>query len=183
MTGQREKERAELLGKNVQSVRTQFDLTVQGLAAGIDISVNHLRLIESGKSNITVRTAGRIADFFDLDISHLFAPKLPKLKKAENIPALKKFYVENANNSQFFISRKGENSVAHFLRNELLPRQYFRKEREVGEVVKECLVRYHKRFNSKEISRELSRLAEKGILSRKDKTGTGHKFVYREPEL
>src|SRR3546814_17970240 len=69
MKGQREKQPTRRVAKNVHYLRLHVDLTVQGLAAGVDLSVNHVRLIEAGKSNITARTAGKICEFFNIEIA------------------------------------------------------------------------------------------------------------------
>lgn len=184
MIRQQDPEQAKIIARNVHHIRIWLDLTPKGFSAAVDISVNHLRLIERGESNITSRTAGKIADFAGIEVKHLFSLTLPKLKKPENIPTVKKFYEDNRENYKYFISRKGENSVANFIRTVLIPDGYFKKQRKiVGIIVRDCRVEYKKRFTSKELSRQLGRLADKGALSKKDPTGTGKKFAYGNPDL
>lgn len=184
MKGQREKQRAKRAGRNTYFLRRHADLTVQGLAAGVGLSINHVRKIEAGESNMTARTAGKICDFFDIEIAVLYGSTLPKVRKIEEMPAVKRFYETNKENYQFFRSLKDKNSVAHFLKEVLLKKNYFRKaKREVADVVNESnSEEYRKNFNSKEISRELIRLVERGFLARQDKTGKGKRYLYYEPE-
>src|SRR3546814_9844803 len=135
MKGQREKQPTRRVAKNVHYLRLHVDLTVQGLAAGVDLSVNHVRLIEAGKSNITARTAGKICDFFNIDIAVLYGVAFPEKRPIEKMPAVKRFYRENKRNPQFFISAKAQNSVASFVREVLLKNtKYLRKKREVSEI-------------------------------------------------
>ncbi|QEC51505.1 hypothetical protein EDD80_1027 [Anseongella ginsenosidimutans] len=144
---------------------------------------NHVRRIEAGKSNITSRTAGKIAGFFNVEIAVLYASGFPKVRKIEEIPAVSRFYKDNENNPQFFISGKDESSIAYFVREILLKKKkYFLKEREVADVVNESKRKeYGKSFKSKAISQELIRLVGKGLLARKDKTGNGKRFLYYQP--
>lgn len=171
---------SQIVGSNVKNLRLQAGLTLEGFAAAISISISYVRMIENGKANITSKLAQRITDFFEIEVQRLYANKPYTLKKLENIPSVKKFYEENERNPQFFLTRKGENSVAHFLRTELIPGIYLNDEREVAEIQNYCLTKHQRKFESKELSRQLGRLADEGLLSRKDKFGNGTVYLYRK---
>lgn len=168
------------VSSNVKNLRVQAGLTLEGFAAAISISISYVRMIENGKANITSKLAQRITDFFEIEVQKLYTNKHYSLKKPENIPSIKRFYDENVRNPQFFLNRKGENSVAHFLRTELISGGYLDDEREVGEIREHCLTKYQRKFDSKEMSRQLGRLVDEGLLSRTDKFGNGTVYLYRK---
>lgn len=137
-------------------------------------------MIEKGTANITSKMAGRITDFFEIDIKRLYSASPVKIKKAILIPTIKRFYEENERNPQFFIKRKGENSVSHFLKQTLIPYGYFNKNREVNEVRDFAKSQFKRDFTSKELSRELNRMVESGKLIRSDKTGNKSIYLFQE---
>jgi len=168
---------------NVRFLREAANLTLEGFISAIGISLTYLRKIEKGEANITTELADKIADFFEIKTESILSAKGIKLKPLEEILPLQKFYKENKNNSKFFIDRKGENSVAHFLKNTLLPTGYFLKGYEVSEIQTYIRNNYNKDFSSKELSRELNRLVEKKKLFRKDLFGNQSIFSYSEIQL
>lgn len=174
-----EYQRAELVGNQLTSLLDQTGINVTGLAIATDISVNHLRTIKNGKASISSKTAGKIADFFGVEIDVIFSAKLFKLKKWETIETIKNFYEENVNNPQFFVARQGEESIAYFIKKELIPTMFFAEQREVNYVRKYIKKEYKRDFSSKEISRQLNRLTDSGVLSKEDKTGNKSIYLYK----
>lgn len=171
--------RAEMVGKQLTSLLAQTGISIVGLAHAIDMSPNHLRTVKNGRASISSKTAGKIADFFEIEIGILFSSKTFKLKKIENIETIRCFYSENEHNSQFFLYGKVKNSVAYFLREVLLPFGFFSENREVNEIQAFAKSKFKKDFSSKELSRQLNRLAVAGLLSKTDKTGNRSIFLYR----
>jgi transcriptional regulator with XRE-family HTH domain len=176
---QNDQARAEIVGCQIKSLLSQSGLSIVGLAHAIEMSVNHLRTAKNGKASISGKTAGKIADFFGIEIGVLFSARDFRLKKLENIENLQRFYIDNENNPQFFVRRKGENSVAHFLKEILLPSGFFSERREVNEIQSFIKKHYKRDFTSKELSRQLTRLFDAGMLIREDKTGNRSIFLYK----
>jgi plasmid maintenance system antidote protein VapI len=170
----------QIIGRQVTSLLDQTGIRVEGLAFAIKMSINHLRTVKAGKASISTRTAGKIADFFEIKVNMLISEKSIKLRKPDKIETIKQFYEENKNNPKFFIDRQRENSVAHFLRTGLIPGGYLNDEREVSEMRVYCLTKYQRKFESKELSRQLGRLVDEGLLSRRDKFGNGTVYLYRK---
>ncbi len=179
----KENERSIIVGKHLESLLQQSGITIVGLAVGIGMSVNHLRTVKAGKASISSRTAGKISDFFEIEVSQLFSPKPITLKKVENIPTIKQFYVDNSANLEFFINlKKTENSLMYFLRNTLLKSQFLAEERDVKEILMECELEYQRSFTSKALSAQLIRLAKEGALTSRDKFGNGSVYLYKLKE-
>lgn len=174
-----DQERALAVGRQLRSLLQQAGITIVGLAYAIDMSVNHLRTIRTGKASISSRTAGKIADFFYIEVSQLFSVKPIKIKNIKSIPTIKQFYEENVGNPQFFTNQIKDNSLMHFLRTELLKSKYFEEEHDVGEIRKHCKEKYQRNFSSKALSAQLVRLAEEGALVRRDKFGNGSVYLYK----
>lgn len=170
-----------IVGKNLNSLLQQTEITITGLANAINMSVNHLRTVMSGKATISLRTAGKITDFFEIEVSQLFSIKPIKLKNAKSISTIKKFYEENEGNQEFFISSKKKNSLMYFLRNVLLPSEFLLVEHDVNGIKIHCSDVYQRLFSSKELSAQLLRLYNEGLLLRHDKFGNGSVFMYRLP--
>src|SRR3546814_15222724 len=116
MKGQREKQPTRRVAKNVHYLRLHVDLTVQGLAAGVDLSVNHVRLIEAGKSTITARKAGKICDFFNIDRAVLYGVAFPEKRPIEKMPAVKRFSRETNRHPPSFISDNAQTNLAYYVR-------------------------------------------------------------------
>ncbi len=172
--------RAKTIGSQIESLLKQSGISIIGLASAISMSVNHVRTIKQGKaSSISTKTAGKIADFFGIEIGDLFSSEPIKLNNLEELATLQAFYKENENNPKFFEARKGENSIAYFLKNTLVPSGYFREQREVYQVREYAKKEFNKDFDSKEISRQLNRMVESGELEKEDKTGNKSIYVYK----
>ncbi|NRF41127.1 helix-turn-helix domain-containing protein [Pedobacter foliorum] len=175
--------RAEIVGKQITSLLAQSGISIVGLAQAIEMSVNHLRTIKNGKASISSKTAGKIADFFEVELGDLFSSKILKLKKWKDIKTIRAFYNANEHNPQFFLHRRGENSVAFFLNKSILPSGFLFNEKEVNEIKSFIKNEFNKDFTSKELSRQLNRLVDSGILTRQDKTGRKSIFLYKLKRL
>lgn len=172
---------ANVVASNVKKWRIQSGLTVEGFASAISISVSYVRRIQNGKANITTGLGERITNFLQLDSDDLYKIKSPDLKQFDSIAPLKEFYISNERNPQFFINRQKENNLAHFLRTELLNDNFMNDEHDVGQIQIRCLEEHSRKFDSKELSRELGRLVDKGLLVKRDKFGNGTVFLYKIP--
>lgn len=181
--GQKDLIRAQTVGRQLTALLVQSEISIVGLAHAIEMSVNHLRTIKNGKASISIKTAGKIADFFDLEIGALFSSKPLTLKKLQDIANVKDFYASNVNNSQFFLHRREENSVAVFLKKILLSSEFLNEEREVNEIQSFIKNGFHKDFTSKELSRQLNRLVNAGMLTKRDKTGRKSIYLYSRIKL
>ncbi|WP_345949035.1 helix-turn-helix transcriptional regulator [Mucilaginibacter sp. PAMB04274] len=170
---------AKIVADNIKYIREYAGLTFVGFAEAVKISISYLRLIEKGTANITYKVAKKISDFCEIEPDSIFSAKALKLKKLSQIATINIFYTENINNPQYFISRKGENSIAHFLKNVLLPSGYLIDYREVNAIQAFCKSEYNKDFTSKELSRELNRLADDKKLLRFDKYGNKSIYLYK----
>jgi plasmid maintenance system antidote protein VapI len=175
----KENERAIIVGTHLSSLLQQSGITITGLAHAIDMSVNHLRTIRLGKASISSRTAGKIADFFEIDVSQLFALKPIKLKGIKSSAIVKQFYEDNQENKHFFVVNKAENSLMYFLRTVLIKSNFLNVERDVKEIREHCKTVHKRTFNSKALSAQLVRLFQEGLLERIDKFGNGTVFTYR----
>lgn len=176
---QKENIRSLIIGKNLDSLLLQSGITITGLAYAIDMSVNHLRTIRLGKASISSRTAGKISDFFEIDVSLLFSSKLIKLKNIKGIGTLSRFYEDNSKNKEFFIDSKEENSLTYFLRKELLKSDFLNIKRDVKEIKEYCFKQYQRNYTSKALSAQLLRLSEEGDLERSKKFANSSVYLYK----
>lgn len=179
MMKENEQTSSELVGKQVTSLLDQTGISIVGLAIGTEISLNHLRKIKKGTASISSKTAEKIAKFFGVGVDVIFSAELYKLEESENKGNVEKFYKENVNNHKFFVDRQQEESVAYFIGKKLIPSQFFAEHREVNYVKKYIKEEYNLDFSSKEISQHLTRLSEKGILTKEDKTGKKSIYLYK----
>ena len=169
------------LGKRIKSLRVIAGLSVEGLAFAADISINHIRKIEAGNSNLTSKTAEKISNFFEMTVEELYSFNAPISDDLKEIPTIKKFYLENTSNPKFFIERKRENSITNFLKTKLLPTVFFEEFKGVKQVTNYSKEEFGRHFDSKEVSRCLNRMVKSGLLIKEDKTGTGSVFIYKKP--
>lgn len=174
-----ENARSLIVGKNLNSLLQQSGITITGLAYAIDMSVNHLRTIRLGKASISSRTAGKISDFFEIDVSLLFSSKPIKLKSIKSIETVNSFYANNSKNLEFFVGNKETDSLMHFLRQELLKTDFLKTERDVKEIKDYCKTSHQRNFSSKALSAQLLRLSEEGFLKINDKFENGSVYLYK----
>ncbi|WP_257670482.1 helix-turn-helix domain-containing protein [Parapedobacter tibetensis] len=170
---------SSIVGHNVKSLRKQAGLTIEGLTFALSISISYMLMIERGAANISSKLAKKIADFFDVGVAQLYMAKPVKLKSPLKTPTIAAFYRENVQNPKFFISRIAEYSVANFLRNILLEDSIMVDGHTVGQLAEYGKEKYKRALNSQELSRELRRLYQKGILDREDKFGNGSVYLYK----
>jgi transcriptional regulator with XRE-family HTH domain len=169
-----------LIKKQLISLMDQSDLTINGLAEGTNLSSMTIRKILLQQTKPSVQTLEKITAFFEITISQLFSEKLIKIKRIEDIEALKDFYEDNKSNPEYFNSRSKEGIATYFLRNVLIKDQYFSEPRRAKEIhlfIKEN-PKYSKNLNPKVIAKILERMYNEGILKRMDKTGKKSVFYY-----
>jgi transcriptional regulator with XRE-family HTH domain len=61
----------ETLAKNLRTLRRERGLSLADLGRSIDISSSFLSLVEQGRSEITIGRLMRIAEFYDVELTHL----------------------------------------------------------------------------------------------------------------
>eukprot|EP00388_Colpodella_angusta_P015269 GDKJ01037865.1.p1 GENE.GDKJ01037865.1~~GDKJ01037865.1.p1 ORF type:complete len:182 (-),score=8.75 GDKJ01037865.1:622-1167(-) len=176
---QNENIRSLIIGKNLNSLLLQTGITITGLAYAIDMSVNHLRTIRLGKASISSRTAGKISDFFEIDVSLLFSSKPIKLKNFKSIDTVSRFYEDNSKNKEFFVNSKEENSLMFFLRKELLKSDFLKVERDVKEIKDYCIKQYQRNYTSKALSAQLLRLSDEGYLEKSKKFENNSVYLFK----
>jgi len=166
------------VGNNIKSLRIQAGLTAEGLTFALDISISYTLMIQRGATSISSKLAKRIANFFNIEVSQLYSDKKIVLNQPLKVEPIYKFYKENENNPKFFIKRRSEYSVAAFIKNYLLSDPFLKEGRDVSEIIKYSYEKYGRELTSQELSRELRRLFNKGLLNRIDKFGNGTSFKY-----
>lgn len=62
----------KIFGKNVKHYRKELGLSQEQLAEKLDISTNHLSVIETGTKFVTYKLLEKIIEFFDVKPSSLF---------------------------------------------------------------------------------------------------------------
>lgn len=60
------------VGRNIRERRRQLGLTQEELAFGVGTSPAHIRSIELGRANPTLRTLERISAYLQTDVEDLF---------------------------------------------------------------------------------------------------------------
>lgn len=63
--------RLEILGQNIQKYRKKAGLSQNQLAEMIDLSREHLSVIETGKSYISLKRIFMLADIFEISVKDL----------------------------------------------------------------------------------------------------------------
>lgn len=167
------------VGKNVKSLRIQSGLTIDGLAVAIKVSVSYAKMIQKGTANISSAKAKEIANFFNIQVSQLYSDKKISLFNHLKIQPIADFYKEHERNPKYFISRKSEYKVPAFIKEHLLDDPFLKTGREISEIIAYCFEAYKRSFTSAELSREFSRLYEKGEqVGRIDTFNNGSKYKY-----
>lgn len=168
-----------VVGKNFRSMRIQANLTKEAMAIALDKSISYILMIERGAANISSTLAKRICNFFEIKISQLYSEKEIKLKPLTKISALSQFYKDNERNAKFFIHRKKEYSTAAFIKEVLIPENVLDEYIVVADIISVSLKEFNRDLSSQELSRELRRAFQKGILERFDKFGNQSVYEYR----
>lgn len=163
----KDKGRAKIIGRNLESLLQQSGITIIGLTSAIGMSVNHLRTVEKGTASITKKTASKIATFFGISTATLLSEDPIILDDIQEISTIASFYRENENNSNFFTSTKGKKGATYFVKDMMENTFFFQEQREVYQVKQEMKKLYHLDFDSKELSQVLTRLTLSGELEKK----------------
>jgi len=171
-------ETATIVADNLTSLMNHFDLTPYGVEAGADVEIHTIAKILRRTTNISTRTAKRLSMFFEITIDTLFSARPLKLKKAENVPTIKQFHVDNALNPKYFISKQKENVVAQFLRDIVIHDPILNEKKRSGIIAKHVNETYGKSFDPKTVAKELARMYEEELIDREDKTGKKSVFYY-----
>lgn len=177
------------VGKNLTTLLQQTGLTISGFSHATNISLNHARIIKNGRASITIRTANKIADFFQIEVGYLFLPTPIKLKSPTEIPNIAKFYKENIENKAFFTATAHDKQVMFILTHHLIlggVLDDWTRSKEIIDYVnnKKELAAYRNLFNIRNVSKALSRIFNSTtILERRDMRGNGKVFQYRKANL
>lgn len=170
---------ADIIAANINSMLKQTRISLIGLAFGTEISLNHLRTITKGQASISTKTAGKIANIFQIQISALFSPAPIDLGDIDDIPNIRAFYIQNKNNPKFFEGRKSETGVAYFVRTEMLNNNYFEEPLEVYQVIDIAKKDFKKVLGSKQTSLALNRMVDSGELEKEVKATNKGTNLYR----
>ncbi|WP_028295221.1 helix-turn-helix domain-containing protein [Olivibacter sitiensis] len=170
--------RAKIVAKNLKTLMDTYRLTVHGVEAGAGIEVHTLNRILNLNTNISPNTAQRLADFFGIGIDQIFSSKMARLRRLDQVPTLKNFYVESKLNKKYFQDRVKEDVVTEFLKAVMLLDPFFNTGKRAKEITDHINGKYDKDFNSKTVAKVLSRLWGIGLLKREDRTGKGKVFYY-----
>ena len=185
MTTDSENTRSKNVGKNLTSLLDQTGITITGFSYGANVSLNHARRIKNGKASISSKTAGKIADFFEIEAGLLFFSKNIKLKDPLKIPSIAKFYDENIENDKFFTDRAKDDKVATILKNQLIHEEFMAEWTRSMEIVDYVKVskkyqNYKNLFNIRNVSKALGRIYDSTtLLERNDMRGNSKVFQYR----
>ena len=186
MTIDSENTRSKNVGKNLTSLLEQTGITITGFSYGAGISLNHARRIKNGKASISSKTAGKIADFFDIEAGLLFLSKNIKLKDPLKIPSIAIFYSENIQNDKFFTARAKDDKVAVILKDQLIHEEImsdWTRSNQIVEYVKKSkkYQKYKHLFNIRNVSKAFGRIYESTtLLDRNDMRGNGKVFQYKK---
>lgn len=170
---------SEILAENFKTLRNHAGLTIEGIANALSISISYVLMIERAKANISTKLAKKIGDFFDVDVAQLYRKKHIISKNTTKTNSVSKFYQENKENAKFFIERRSDYSTANFIKNVLLKDTFMHSFHTIGQIREYSKKEYSRELDSQELSREIRRLYEKDIISRKDKFGNGSVFFYQ----
>lgn len=174
------------VGKNLTSLLEQTGITVTGFSFGAKISLNHCRLIKNGKASISSKTAGKIADFFEIEVGLLFLSRNIKLKDPIKIPSILAFYKENIENDKFFSEKAKDGKVAIILKDKLINEEIMGnwvRTYQIIEYVRNSkkYKKYRNLFNIRNVSKALGRIYDSSeLLDRKDMRNNGKVFQYKK---
>lgn len=71
------------IGKVIKRERLKINLTQEQLAEKVDITPNHLSAIERGVSGVSLETAKKLCDEFNISIEALLLDRTEKIDKKE----------------------------------------------------------------------------------------------------
>lgn len=164
------------LAENLKSLRIQALVKIRGIEAYTGNDGNHYRKYENPENQITpnVTTLNQFAKFYGVTIEDLLEKK--NLSLGSDLSELEKFRKEYKSFPEYFMDSL---SVPDFIRLKLIPLNDFK----TGLTISDILNLYpDDPISSKSLSRELTRMVNKGKLEREDTSGKGAVFIYRLPK-
>ena len=168
-----------IVGKQLKYLRSQVNLTIEGISFALSISISYVLMIERGEANISQKLAKKISDFFSIEIAQLYSIKQINLKQPLKINTIARFYRENIENAKFFANRRSEYSTANFIRTTLIKDSFMLEGRTIKEIRNYILQTEGRDIKSQELSRELRRLCEKKKLFRIPKFKNKSVYLYK----
>ena len=163
----------KLLAENLKSLRKQALIKIKGIEAYAGIDGGHYRKYEYPDNEITpnVNTLSRISKFYGVTLDDLIKKK--NLALGSDLTELESFKKKYSAFPEYFINSL---SVPDFIRLKLLPLPEMKSGLKVSEVID---LFPDEAINSKSLSRELSRMVNKGELDREDSSGKGAIYIYK----
>lgn len=164
------------LAENLESLRKQALITIKGIEAFTGNDGGHYRKYEYSDNEITpnVNTLSRFSKLYGVTIDDLFKTK--DLALGSDLTELEIFKKEYGSFPEYFMNSL---SVPDFIRIKLFPLPEMKNGLQVSEIIN---LFPDEAINSKSLSRELSRMVNKGKLEREDSSGKGSVFIYKLKE-
>jgi plasmid maintenance system antidote protein VapI len=167
---------------------TFLELTPLGLAAFLDMSLDHIYSLRRGRRSISDAIAESLSEKLGITTADVFNSNFKLRKTKKGIHHMNQFIDTNKNNPNFFINQKNENSLTLKIRTVLVEHGYFDSEKQVSQVVAE-LAKFQIKVVSGKATKSLLYLVETGYLTFHKKTfikkdGTESKLLvnhYIEP--
>ncbi|SFT42152.1 Helix-turn-helix [Algoriphagus locisalis] len=174
----KEKLKADLkvLSENLKSLRKQALIKIKGIEGYLGVDGGHYRKYEYSDNEITpnVNTLSRLSKFYGVTLDDLI--KKRNLALGSDLTDLESFKKKYSAFPEYFMDSL---SVPDFIRLKVFPLS----EMESGLKVSEIIDLFpDEAINSKSLSRELSRMVNKGKLGRKDSSGKGSVYIYNLKE-
>lgn len=162
-----------ILADNLKSLRKQALLTINGIDAYTNQSSDHIRQLENRANKVTpnVNTLLPYSVLYDVTVNELLTK--PNLKLGKNLEELEIFRRKFRDFKDYFIDTL---SVPDFIRLKVLPLRQMKTGMKVSEIID---LFPDNNIESKPLSRELSRMVEKGALVKEDPSGKGAVYLYR----
>lgn len=150
--------------KKFEEIMDFLKLTPVGMAAFLDISVDHVYSLKKGRRSITKSVAKSLAKKLDISESDIFNTNYKFKKSKVNFSVLHKFRSDSKSSINYFSDLKDENSLTQIIRDKLLNEGFFEKEKTVKDVIFE-LKQIDIKVNSEKTTKSLKYLVELGSLN------------------
>jgi transcriptional regulator with XRE-family HTH domain len=162
-----------ILANNLRSLRKQALLSINGIDAYTNQSSDHIRQLENIRNFVTpnVNTLLPYSVLYDVTVNDLLTK--PDLKLGTNLEELETFRKKHKDFEDYFIDTL---STPDFIRLKILPLPQMKTGIKVMEIIN---LFPEANLKSKSLSRELSRLVEKGTLIREDLSGKRAVYIYK----
>ncbi|MEP0712288.1 helix-turn-helix transcriptional regulator [Algoriphagus sp.] len=174
----KEKLKADLkiLSENLKSLRKQALIKIKGIEAYLGIDGGHYRKYEYPDNEITpnVNTLSRISKFYGVTLDDLIKRK--NLILGSDLTELESFKKIYSAFPEYFMDSL---SVPDFIRLKVFPLSEMKSGLKVSEIID---LFPDEAINSKSLSRELSRMVNRGKLGREDSSGKRSVFIYKLKE-